>query len=249
MGAWRLLCRGVLGCTFLLASSLLMASAQGAHGSRAEGGKSPLPVVVLEGDEALEFQKSFNERLAKLASAGPPDWPAGIDPPKLGTGAFKPPPAVRWPETPLLGDTGKLEAARAGWTVVALWASWCAPCIEELPYLQTADAALQGHGVSIVPINIDLTGRDTPKKVRRIFAKRKVTAFDPLVAAPEEAAAALADFGLERGTSMYPMTVIFAPGGEPVAMFTGTPISGEAASWKSEDMVGFLKALGASSDE
>lgn len=39
--------------------------------------------------------------------------------------------------------------------VVNLWATWCAPCVKELPYFAEADAAFRDRGVQFVGVSLD----------------------------------------------------------------------------------------------
>jgi thiol-disulfide isomerase/thioredoxin len=39
--------------------------------------------------------------------------------------------------------------------LVDIWASWCGPCKEEMPFLVEADSAFQAEGLSILAVNID----------------------------------------------------------------------------------------------
>ncbi|WP_081158872.1 thiol:disulfide interchange protein TlpA [Ensifer aridi] len=55
-------------------------------------------------------------------------------------------------------------AAFAGKTVlVNLWATWCVPCREEMPALNSLQKALGGDRFEVVAINIDTGGDDKPK--------------------------------------------------------------------------------------
>ena len=58
-----------------------------------------------------------------------------------------------------------IVADRSGKTLlINLWATWCAPCREEMPALNELQAALGGDDFEVVAVNID-TGDDTkPKK-------------------------------------------------------------------------------------
>lgn len=62
------------------------------------------------------------------------------------------------PEQPLPGPvkSGTNPEGKA-WTWVNLWASWCAPCVEELPLLGNWKAALQKEGV---PLRLELWSID-----------------------------------------------------------------------------------------
>lgn len=37
-------------------------------------------------------------------------------------------------------------------TVLNVWATWCPPCVEEIPYLQTIQEGYQGQGVQVVGV-------------------------------------------------------------------------------------------------
>ncbi|WP_396615867.1 TlpA family protein disulfide reductase [Lysobacter soli] len=63
-------------------------------------------------------------------------------------------PAIRLPA--LDGATVELPAAYAGRPVlVNLWASWCGPCIEEMPELDRFAAAQGANGTQVVGIALD----------------------------------------------------------------------------------------------
>jgi cytochrome c biogenesis protein CcmG/thiol:disulfide interchange protein DsbE len=55
-----------------------------------------------------------------------------------------------------LGDTSAVSLAKVRGTpmVVNVWASWCPPCIEELPLLEKVSRALDGE-VDFIGINIE----------------------------------------------------------------------------------------------
>ena len=40
------------------------------------------------------------------------------------------------------------------------WASWCAPCVHELPTLQSLDAALRRRGMAVMLVGTDRKGRE-----------------------------------------------------------------------------------------
>ena len=65
----------------------------------------------------------------------------------------KPAPEFRWrgpdgAETSLAAFAGKV-------VVMNLWATWCAPCIKELPSLQRLQAKLPGDFFALVALSID----------------------------------------------------------------------------------------------
>ena len=62
---------------------------------------------------------------------------------------------------PLVDEAGTsftMAALADGPVLVNFWATWCAPCITELPALGRAAAALAGDGVTVLLVSIDRGG-------------------------------------------------------------------------------------------
>jgi thiol-disulfide isomerase/thioredoxin len=59
-------------------------------------------------------------------------------------------------------------------TVVDLWATWCGPCLEEIPTYNQLYDAFKGQDVAIVGIAVDSPRRDIPSKVRQLGIKYPV---------------------------------------------------------------------------
>ena len=55
--------------------------------------------------------------------------------------------------------------------IVSFWATWCAPCIKELPSLTRAADLLQADGVRVVAVNVG----EGPDDVRRFLARSPST--------------------------------------------------------------------------
>ncbi len=63
---------------------------------------------------------------------------------------------VEAPDTALVsmaGDPYQISQWRGRVVVVNFWATWCAPCVKELPSLQQLQDDLDAHGVKVVAIN------------------------------------------------------------------------------------------------
>ncbi|MEQ8767577.1 MAG: TlpA disulfide reductase family protein [Planctomycetota bacterium] len=68
-----------------------------------------------------------------------------------------------------------LDAPKASYTVVNLWATWCPPCVAELPDLQEAAKTIFEDGSEVVTISMDLSvpaGPIDEAGIRAFFEKR-----------------------------------------------------------------------------
>ena len=148
---------------------------------------------------------------------------ADVEPPPAADAAGK-------PETPSLqvttldGRPYDLADHRDNWVVVNFWATWCAPCLEEMPELSALDAMREHVEV------IGLAYEDIkPAELRTFLEKRPVVypiavvdVYDPP-----------ADFATPRG---LPMTYLIAPGGKVAKQFLG-PVT-------AKDIEGAIAAAG-----
>jgi thiol-disulfide isomerase/thioredoxin len=62
------------------------------------------------------------------------------------------------------GQPMTLAAFEGKVALVNLWATWCAPCREEMPALDRLQAALGGDDFTVVPISVDTAERDRPAR-------------------------------------------------------------------------------------
>jgi thiol-disulfide isomerase/thioredoxin len=107
----------------------------------------------------------------RLAGGAPAVWAAG--PPRAGgmqQFTLNTPP-LPVPETRFFDASGKAVALadfKGRVVLVNFWATWCAPCISELPSLDRLQAAMGGKDFTVLTINEDRNGAE----VARPFLER-----------------------------------------------------------------------------
>lgn len=121
------------------------------------------------------------------------------------------------------GKTVQLPADFAGRPLlVNFWASWCAPCLREMPELERYSREQAGNGIQVVGIALD-----TPEAVDRFLAQVPV-GYPILLDAPGGADASV-QLGNARG--VLPYSVLVGADGRIVAQKTGPFAAGEIAGW------------------
>ncbi|MGY0506026.1 TlpA family protein disulfide reductase [Luteimonas sp. e5] len=107
------------------------------------------------------------------------------------------------------GERFDLAAQRGQWVVVNYWATWCGPCIEEMPELSALDA-MREH-VRVVGLAYDDADADT---LREFLGKHPVV----YPVAKLDPQSPPADFG---HAAALPMTWLIDPQGRLVRKFVG----------------------------
>ena len=108
------------------------------------------------------------------------------------------------------GHPQSLSAYRGKWLVVNFWATWCPPCLKEIPDFGAFRSAHRDK-VQVLGIAMDY---DNPQEVREFAARLKMEY--PLVLGTDETAARV---GKVQG---LPTTFIFDPQGRLALHKTGT---------------------------
>jgi thiol-disulfide isomerase/thioredoxin len=133
------------------------------------------------------------------------------------------------PALSFIGGDGKkrtLADFRGHWLLMNLWATWCAPCIKEMPSLGRLQAAL-GPVLDVVAISEDRTGaKAVDPFVATLDVKSLPLGLDPA----GDVASALHVQGL-------PTTFLIDPQGRIVAQLEG------AAEWDGATMLTTLRGL------
>lgn len=66
------------------------------------------------------------------------------------------------------GDSIRLSGLRGKVVIVDFWASWCAPCREELPVLERLYRQYRGQGLVVVGVNVDREERNMRDFLTRV---------------------------------------------------------------------------------
>ena len=118
-----------------------------------------------------------------------------------------------------------LNQFRGQVVVLNFWASWCAPCLSELPSLMSMQAQLRGRGVTVVGVSIDVD-----EDAYHRFLKQKNVNF-MTVRDPDQKVPAM------YGTSEWPESYIIDRQGVMRRKVIG-PID-----WSAPEMLQFLSRL------
>ncbi len=103
--------------------------------------------------------------------------------------------------TDLQGQRWTNASLKGRVVVLNFWATWCPPCKEELPSLQTLHEIGDGH-----PVVIGINVRETASHVRRYLASTGMNF--PVVLDPQ------AELAKRLGVTAYPTTLLIAPDGQ-----------------------------------
>lgn len=130
------------------------------------------------------------------------------------------------------GQPVSLADFRGRWVLLNFWATWCAPCREEMPALDALEAALGGDGFAVIPV---ATGRNPVPAIEAFYDSVGLEHL-PVFRDPDQRLAA------EMGVVGLPVTVILDPSGHEIARLVGD------ADWNSAESRVILIKLMTESD-
>ena len=108
------------------------------------------------------------------------------------------------------GKTFELSAQHGRWVIVNFWATWCSPCIKEMPDIS---AYVSAHAKNVSAIGI--AWEDTERDEIDAFVKKHPVSY-PL--AQGDVYNPLPDFEVPRN---LPVTYVISPDGSVARKFTG----------------------------
>jgi thiol-disulfide isomerase/thioredoxin len=132
------------------------------------------------------------------------------------------------PEITFRDGTGApltLRDFRGRVVLVNLWATWCAPCVKEMPALDRLEAELGGGGFTVLAVSLDRDGLDA---INPFFERHGLAHLGRYTG---ETAALFRAFGV-RG---LPMSILIDAEGREIGRLEG------AAEWDSQDAIRLIR--------
>jgi thiol-disulfide isomerase/thioredoxin len=110
---------------------------------------------------------------------------------------------------------------------VNFWATWCAPCLKEMPSIDRLAAAMEGEDFAVVALSTDRGSAERPQAWFDANGIETLRLYhDPKGALPREA-----------GVTGIPMTLLLDRQGREVARFLGD------AEWDSDEAKAIIAAM------
>ncbi len=129
----------------------------------------------------------------------------------------------RWRMMTVAGTPVELASFHGDVLIVNVWATWCRPCVTEMPSLQALHEAFAGRGVRVLAV-----AADRPGPVTRFLRRHQLDLPVFLEADP---------FPPSLGVSAVPTTLVVDQRGNIVLRHRG------AADWNRPEVHAFLEAL------
>jgi thiol-disulfide isomerase/thioredoxin len=110
--------------------------------------------------------------------------------------------------------------------LINLWATWCAPCVKEMPSLDRLQAAMPRDRFTVLPISLDGPSR---AKVVPFYKERELTSLPIYYDKGRKAMSVL-------GVSLLPTSILVDPAGRELGRLEGD------ADWDSPDGIALMRA-------
>jgi thiol-disulfide isomerase/thioredoxin len=153
---------------------------------------------------------------------------AACSAPPATLGKYQPAkPGTVLPAVPFVDADGMdrpLDGLRGEALLVNVWATWCAPCVEEMPALDRLAAQTKQTGVRVVALSADREGAAVVRRFYEVNGVRNLP-----VAVDKTARVARA-----TGIGGLPTTLLYAADGTEIGRVTGV------AKWDAPEVVAFL---------
>src|SRR4051794_16406072 len=165
-----------------------------------------------------------------LAATTMPRKPLAEDLPPLSRGLTLVSPPAEPPDgvfTAADGSSHRLAEFKGHGMVVNLWATWCAPCVAEMPSLEVLSKALAPADIAVLPLSSDRGGAAV---VQAWFDSHAINGLPVLLDPKGAVARAFAARGV-------PTTLVINKSGQVVARLEG------AADWGAPDAQTLVRKL------
>lgn len=134
------------------------------------------------------------------------------------------------PDLPVVGMDDKehhLSELHGKYVLLNFWATWCAPCREEMPALNALQKEFGGEDFQVALIAV---GRNPPPAIRKFFEQAGIDSLETWRDPKQKLAA-------NSGVMGLPVTILLDPEGKEIARMQGD------ADWHSPDAIAFLRAV------
>ncbi|HEX4826553.1 MAG TPA: TlpA disulfide reductase family protein [Candidatus Polarisedimenticolaceae bacterium] len=130
-----------------------------------------LAAMALAATASLTYAQDRDE--VRWIAAGKAGWTAAVGrelPPKTSP-LLAPVNYAKVPDAKIplaAGGVFDVASARGGVLIIDYWASWCTPCLQELPHLEKLFESRSAKGLTVLAINVDedaATARASAKKI------------------------------------------------------------------------------------